>query len=245
MDFSKEKLLLLDRKNIPKHIAIMMDGNRRWAKLNKLNYVNGHRKGASNLKKILKAASYLGVRILTVYAFSTENRNRSKKEIDALMNLFESYLKKYGNSLKRENVRLRVIGDVSICPLGLKKNLKKVEMDTIKNDKIDLVLAINYGGRDEITRAVKKIVEDFDKKRLVKEDIKEKLISKYLDTFFCPDPDLLIRTSGEYRLSNFLLWQMSYTEIFVVNTFWPEFSKDHLLDVILEYQKRDRRFGGL
>ena len=211
----------------------------RW----KLNYVDGHKKGAVNLKKILRAASYLGVRILTVYAFSTENRNRSEEEIEALMNLFESYLKKYGKSLKREGVRLRVIGDVSICPLNLQKVLKKVQADTTKNNKIELVLAINYGGRDEITRAVKRIVEDCNKKKLVKEEIKEDLISKYLDTSFCPDPDLLIRTSGEYRLSNFLLWQTSYAEIFIVNTFWPEFSKEHLLDVILEYQKRDRRFG--
>ena len=243
MIFSKEQLDALDSDKIPEHVAIMMDGNRRWAKSCKLKYVSGHKKGADNLTRITKASVELGIKTLTVYAFSTENWDRSKKEIDALMNLFKTYLIKHAKTLKKERIRLKTIGDISKCPLSLQHLLNETMEKTVDGDKLNLVVAINYGGRDEITRAVKKILIDYDKKKITNVDISEDLVSSYLDTAFCSDPDLLIRTSGESRLSNFLLWQMSYAEFFVVDVLWPDFLEKHLYEAVLEFQKRERRFG--
>jgi undecaprenyl diphosphate synthase len=234
----------LDPAKIPHHSAIIMDGNRRWAKANGVHYLRGHKKGVENLTLIVEAAALLGVKVLTVYAFSTENWNRSKTEIAALMKLFESYLLTHSKILMKQKVRLKVIGDLSRCPLSLQRMLAKTILATEKNDKIELVLAINYGGRDEIKRAVQKILSDYDKKLIDKESVSEDLVSSYLDTSFCPDPDLVIRTSGELRLSNFMLWQMSYAEFYSVDVLWPDFSKEHLVEAILGYQKRERRFGG-
>ena len=241
--YSESQLQALDQNKIPYHVAIVMDGNRRWAKKNNFGYLEGHRKGAENLTSIIKAAAALGIKILTVFAFSTENRNRSGQEVSALMSLFRAYLSKYTIILKNENVRLRLIGDIAKLPTSLKKTFDKSIEETKDCNKIDLVVAINYGGRDEITRAVKNIVTDYNQKKIEKSMITEELISSYLDTAAWPDPDLLIRTSGELRLSNLLLWQMSYAEFYAVDAFWPEFSEMHLYKAILEYQKRERRFG--
>jgi undecaprenyl diphosphate synthase len=243
--YSKEELSLLDPMKIPHHIAIIMDGNRRWAKMNKKHYLLGHKRGVENLERIVRAAIALKVKILTAYAFSTENWNRSKKEISSILQLFQIYLKRYARIMKKEDVRMRIIGDVSKFSLKIQALLKESEEYTADGKKMELVLAVNYGGRDEIKRALKNIVVDCENKKIDKKDIDENLISSYLDTSFAKDPDLLIRTSGELRLSNFLLWQMSYAEFFVVETFWPDFSEKHLFDAILEYQKRERRFGSL
>lgn len=241
--FPQNLLEKLDTKKIPSHVAIVMDGNRRWAKKNKLSYIEGHKRGAENLSSIVEAAAEIGIKVLTVYAFSTENRQRSKGEVAALMKLFQSYLLKYTEKLKKENVRLHVIGDLSKIPRSLKKCFEESLEDTREGKKIDLVIAINYGGRDEITRAFKKIILDYNKKVIDVSNITEELISSYLDTAKMPDPDLLIRTSGELRISNFLLWQSSYAEFCALDVLWPDFSPRHLYDAILGYQQRERRFG--
>jgi undecaprenyl diphosphate synthase len=230
-------------EKIPNHVAIIMDGNRRWADKNKLNYLRAYSKGASNLQKILKIAASLGVKTLTVYAFSTENWQRPQSEIDALMYLFEKYLLKKTPSLIKERVKLKAIGDIS----KLSKNLQDIllkSIDATKNgDKINLVLALNYGGRDEITRAVKKLLIDYDEDKSIKDKISEKFFEKYLDT--SEEPDFVIRTGGEFRLSNFLLWQSSYSEFYSTEALWPEFSEKQFLEAILNFQKRRRRFGKL
>ncbi|KPK32215.1 MAG: hypothetical protein AMS24_04755 [Chlamydiae bacterium SM23_39] len=233
----------LKKNNLPHHIAIIMDGNRRWAKKNNLEYIEGYKKGAANLKNILKAAININIKILTVYAFSTENWNRSNKEIDSLMDLFETYLNKYLNSLKKENIKIRTIGDISKCSKRLQLTIEKAKIKTKNCNKIELVLAINYGGRNEIKRAMLKIIDDLKNKKISKKNIDEKLISDYLDTYFCKDPDLLIRTSGENRISNFLLWQSSYSEFYTTQTLWPDFTKNHFFDAISYYQSKKRRFG--
>ena len=216
-DFSKRKM--------PNHIAIIMDGNRRWAEARQLNYIYGHRRGAENLIRILIAARSLGIKTLTVYAFSTENRNRSKAEITALMRLFDLYLKKYTSLLREKEVKLGVIGNIAACPTFLQNRLARTCEVTAKGNKINLVLAINYGGRDEIIRAVKNIIVDYDQNKLKQKDITEKCFSRFLDTAAYSDPDLIIRTSGEFRMSNFLLWQMSYAEFYATDVLWPDFSE--------------------
>lgn len=228
---------MLYKKKLPYHIAIMMDGNRRWAKKNNLSAIDGYKKGAQVLKKVLKASLDIGIKVLTVYAFSTENWNRSKKEIFSLMSLFEKYLKKYTQMLKKEGVRLKTIGDLKKCPKNLQEYLAIAKKQTEHCKKIDFVLAINYGAKDEIVRACKKIIKEKVKY------IDEYSFTSYLDTHFCQDPDLLIRTSGESRLSNFLLWQISYAEIYFTKTLWPDFSKKEFLKAIDFYNKKDRRFG--
>ena len=241
--YSEKQLSSIDSTRIPHHVAIVMDGNRRWAKKNKLGYLEGHKRGSGNLTSIVRAAVSLGIKVLTVYAFSTENWNRSKTEVSALMHLFKYNLLSYTKKLKKDNVRLRIIGDISMFPKKLQSVFQQSIDETKDGNKIDLVLAINYGGRDEITRAVKNIVSDYSDRKIEKTKITEELISSYLDTSPWPDPDLLIRTSGELRLSNFLLWQMSYAEFYVVDALWPEFSQQHLYEAIIGYQKRKRRFG--
>lgn len=241
--YSEKELQALDPKKIPYHVAIMMDGNRRWAKKNKLGYLEGHKKGADNLTSIVKASAALGIKILTVYAFSTENWNRSTQEVSAIMKLFQIYLKRFSKILKKESVRFRVIGDFSNISSKLKNSFERAIEETKDGTKIDLVIAFNYGGRDEITRAIKNIVSDCNQKKIDISMINEDLVSSYLDTRAWPDPDLLIRTSGELRLSNFLLWQMSYAEFYVVDALWPEFNEKHLYEAIKGYQKRERRFG--
>lgn len=228
----------------PKHVAIAMDGNRRWASKRFMPSMFGHWKGAEVINKIVKAASAMGIQVLTLYAFSTENWNRSKSEVDELMKVFSHYLKKNSNFMIEEGVRLNCIGDLSKLPLELQVLFSKTMEATKDGSKLDLVLAVNYGGRDEICRAFKSITTDLQKGLLKKEDISEDLISSYLDTAKWKDPDLFIRTSGEQRLSNFLLWQFSYTEVYITQTLWPDFDENHLLQAVLDYQKRQRRLGG-
>jgi undecaprenyl diphosphate synthase len=228
---------------IPKHIAIIMDGNRRWAKKRLLPAVSGHWAGASALKTIVKDASDLGVKRLTVYAFSTENWSRTSLEVEALFKVLESYLSREGPEMVKEGVSLKVIGDISGFPSKLLKVINNTVSMTSECKKIDLVLALNYGSRNEIVRAVKSLVDDCLKGKISKNDISETLISQYLDTKDCSDPELLIRTSGEMRLSNFLLWQISYSEVYVTHVLWPDFSKEHLLDAIKEYNRREKRLG--
>lgn len=237
------KSLTKDITKIPKHIAIIMDGNRRWAKKNNLPKAAGHIKGAQTLTNIVKIASKLKIKIITVFAFSTENWSRSKNEIATLMNLFNLYLKKQLKFMQKEKVRLNVIGDLSKLPLKLQNAFIETVQKTKDNDVIDLVLAVNYGFRDEMKRAICKILDDFENKKIAKEDISESLIAQYLDTKNFSDPDLFIRTSGENRLSNFLLWQQAYSEIYITDVLWPEFKEKDFLNAIYEFQKRKRRFG--
>lgn len=224
---------------ILKHIAIIMDGNRRWAKEQGLSPIMGHWKGAEVLMEIVKAASELGVKTLTVYAFSTENWSRSEDEIEGLMDIIEVYLSRKKDYMVREGVRLDTIGDVSKLPQRVIDALNETKKATEGCDKINLVLALNYGGRNEIKRAISKIIDD----KIESSAVTENLISGYLDTHPWGDPELVIRTSGELRVSNFLLWQISYSEIYVSEVLWPEFTPQHLFEAALEFHKRGRRLG--
>lgn len=235
--------LTKDFTKMPKHVAIIMDGNRRWAKKNNLPKAAGHVKGAQSLTNIVKVASKLKIKTLTVFAFSTENWSRSKSEINSLMKLFNIYLKKQLKFMQKEKVKLSVIGDLKKLPLNLQKAFFETVDKTKDNDVIELVLAVNYGSKDEMKRAVLKILDDFENKKISKNDISEELISQYLDTKNLTDPDLFIRTSGENRLSNFLLWQQAYSEIYITDILWPDFKEKDFLDAICEFQMRKRRFG--
>jgi undecaprenyl diphosphate synthase len=242
--FSLEELALFDRKRGPRHIAIMMDGNRRWARLNNFYTMKGHLEGAEVLNDVVRAAIQLGVQTLTVYAFSTENWNRSESEVESLMKLFELYLVQKKTLMMKEGIRLDAIGDLSRLPLRVKKALQKTRKATEKNQKINLVLAINYGGRDEIRRAIGRILARHDEKKISDTELTEGFISQFLDTNKWGDPDLLIRTSGEMRVSNFLLWQISYSEFYVTDVLWPAFTPQELLRAVLAFQARQRRLGG-
>lgn len=233
----------LDIERIPKHIAIIMDGNRRWATSQGLPSLVGHWHGAEALTKIVESAASLGVKVLTVYAFSTENWNRTQEEVDSIMELFRMYLIGQKDRMVREGVRLGTIGDTRRFPAHVKETMDDVKKATAACDKIDLVLAVNYGARDDIRRAMINIVEDCQLGRIQKEDITEALISRYLDTAPWGDPDLLIRTSGESRLSNFLLWQISYSEVYITEVLWPDFNDQELVRAMAAFQKRVRRVG--
>ncbi|MEI6241993.1 MAG: polyprenyl diphosphate synthase [Chlamydiota bacterium] len=239
-----EEMALLDKKKIPFHVAIIMDGNRRWEKKQGLPLLSGHNYGADNLNRIVRAACELGIKVVTVYAFSTENRSRSKLEVSFLSSLFEKYMVEQRELLRKEGVRLDCIGAWKKMSPNIQKVVEETKEFTKNGKNIDLVIAVNYGGRDEIRRASIRMVEDVEKKILTKEQITEDLFSQYLDTSKWPDPDLLIRTGGEKRLSNFLLWQASYAEMILIDTLWPDFSEKHLFDAVLEFQKRNRRKGG-
>lgn len=241
--FSEEEIRLVSPLRIPKHIAIMMDGNRRWALQKGLPPMAGHMQGVEALVQTVRAAADLGVEVVTVYAFSTENWNRSPDEVRSLMHLFKESLLKQKKMMIEEGVRLGAIGDVSKLPFEVRSMLEEVIDDTKKGSSIDLVIALNYGGRDELRRAIRSMVKDCMMGNLNIENIDERKISSYLDTAKWKDPELLIRTSGESRISNFLLWQISYTEIVMIKKLWPDFSKIDLLKAIIEYQKRDLRIG--
>ncbi len=230
-------------KNIPRHVAIIMDGNRRWAKKRFLPISEGHRRGAETLTKIIKIASDTGVKVLTVFAFSTENWNRPKVEVSIVLDLLKIYLLKERKNMIKNGIRLESIGDLAPFPDDLKKVLAETKQATSLGDKIQLVLALNYGGRDDLKRAIVKIVEDVEEGLMQKEDITEALISSRLDTSSFGDPDLLIRPGGEKRISNFLLWQFSYSEVFLTDVLWPDFNEEDFAKAVLEYQKRDRRLG--
>ena len=241
---AEQKNLELDPARIPKHVAIIMDGNRRWAKNQGLSPMVGHWKGAEALCVAVESAASLGIKVLTVYAFSTENWGRHPEEVDSLMKLFEMYLRSQKDHMVASGVKLDVIGDVEKIPLSVRETIRDVKESTASGDRIELVLALNYGSRDDIKRAVVSIVEDVEKGLFKKEDITEKLIAGYLDTAKWEDPDLLIRTSGEKRLSNFLLWQISYAEVHYTEVLWPDFNEKTLINAIYEFQKRERRIGG-
>ncbi len=242
--FSLEELSQVRQGPVPRHIAIVMDGNRRWARQRGLPDVYGHWKGAEAITKIVRQVSDLGVEVLTLYSFSTENWARSQREIDELMKIFCVYIQNQTQFMIEDGVKLESIGDLTKLPSEVQQILEEAKRATAHCNKITLVLAMNYGARDEIRRAVAKITEQARKGVLVEDSITEKLISSYLDTANWCDPDLLIRTSGEFRLSNFLLWQISYAEVYITKVLWPDFGKQTLLDAIREFQTRERRLGG-
>lgn len=242
---SKNFLDLIDKNNIPKHIAIIMDGNGRWAKQRNLPRTFGHKAGVETIREIVKACSEIGVKYLTLYAFSTENWKRPSDEVNALMNLLVEYLRSEVQELHKNNVVVNSIGDISKLPLICQEELRNAYEKTKENTGLVLNLALNYGGRDEIKNAVVKIAQLVKENKLQIEDINEEIISNNLYTANMPDPDLLIRPSGEYRLSNFLLWQVAYTEFWYSNIYWPDFNREHLYKAIYDYQNRDRRFGAI
>ena len=230
---------------IPNHVAIILDGNGRWAKKKGMPRTYGHVKGCENLEKICSVAKELGVKYLTVYAFSTENWKRSKEEVDALMKLFRNYMKKCIKISRDNKMQVRVIGDPTAFDPDLQEKIKELEEYSSQYDELYFQIALNYGSRDEIKRAVQKMAEDVKAEKLNPEEISEQTISDYLDTKGLPDPDLLIRTSGEERLSNFLMWQLAYTEFYFSDVAWPDFNKAELEKAIAKYNQRDRRFGGV
>lgn len=230
--------------NIPAHVAIVMDGNGRWAKKKGLPKIAGHRAGAKTAQEIIEAAGSLGIKVLTLYTFSTENWKRPKHEVAALFKLLEDYLQRQSDKLVKNNIRFSVIGDIEALPTALGDRLRKTIEATKDNTGLVLNLALNYGSRLEIIRASRNIAADVKNGIVEADNIDEKLFSSYLYTKDLPDPDLLIRTSGEYRVSNFLLWQISYAEIYITKKLWPDFKKSDLEKAVREYQRRERRFGG-
>lgn len=228
---------------MPKHIAIIMDGNRRWAKERNLDTRLGHKEGAETLKKIARYANKIGIQYLTVYAFSTENWKRTKEEVGALMILLQKYAEELLNSYDLENIKIKVLGDISKVNGGLKKSIEKLIEKTKNNTGLTLNIAFNYGGRDEIVRATKNIAIDVKEGKIKTDEINEQLFSNNLYTKGQPEPDLLIRPGGEQRISNFLLWQLAYTELYFVSKYWPEFSEQDLDDAICAFKNRNRKFG--
>lgn len=230
---------------LPTHIAIIMDGNGRWAKERHLPRVEGHRNGVESVRATVRACGEIGVKYLTLYAFSVENWNRPKDEVDTLMKYLARYLKNEIGELNRNNVKLEVIGQIYRLPEFVQEQLKKTQAALAKNNGLTLVLALSYGGRTEIVEAVRSIAEKVKEGKLEPAEINEQVISQHLYTRHTPDPDLLIRTSGEMRVSNFLLWQISYSELVLTPTLWPDFRKPQLFAAIEEYARRHRRFGAL
>ena len=233
----------IDSLKLPRHVAIIMDGNGRWARKRGLPRLAGHRAGVKRVEQIIQAAQEFGIKVLTFYAFSTENWKRPKREIDGLMRLLENYLDRETERVTREGIRIRAIGKIHALPATVQLKIRRAEEKTRDNKKIFVNLALNYGSRIEIIDACKKICEDVKRNALTIDEIKEETFSDYLYTAGLPDPDLLIRTSGEMRISNFLLWQISYAELHVTNKFWPDFGKKDLEKAILDYQDRERRYG--
>ena len=233
------------KASLPQHVAIIMDGNGRWAKQRSLPRVEGHRQGAESARTIIRASGELGIKYLTLYAFSAENWNRPKDEVDALMKYLIHYLKTETPELNKNNVRLEVIGQIYRLPENVQEHLKESIATLSKNSGLTLVMALSYGSRIEIVDAVRRIAEEAKQGKLKPADITEEVISQHLWTRNIPDPDLLIRTSGEMRVSNFLLWQISYSELVVTPTLWPDFRKPQFFAALEEYAQRHRRFGGV
>ena len=231
----------IDKKNLPKHIAIIMDGNGRWAKKKRKLRISGHKGGVKAVRETVESAAEIGIEHLTLYAFSTENWNRSKKEINALMGLLISTINKETKTLMDNNIRLNAIGNLDQLPKRCKQQLQETTEKTKNNEKMTLILALSYSGRWEIINAIKKIVNET--KNNIEKEINEDTFKQYLNTHDVPDPELLIRTSGEYRISNFLLWQIAYSELYFTDTLWPDFGRQDLIKAILDYQTRERRFG--
>ena len=233
----------IDVDRLPKHVAIIMDGNGRWAKKKTMNRIRGHEKGTESVRVIVRASRELGIQWLTLYAFSEENWKRPKYEINALMMILKSFLKSELREMQDNGIRLKTIGDISKLPEDVQAIIDETVEKTADNSDMTLSLALSYGGRQEIAYALKKITEKIKSGEILSRDIDEHLISDNLYTTGMPDPDLLIRTSGEYRVSNFLLWQIAYSEFYITPTLWPDFRKEEYLTAIEEFQKRERRFG--
>jgi len=233
----------LDPHKLPRHVAVIMDGNGRWAKKKGLDRIAGHRKGVESVRDVVRTSRELGIKWLTLYAFSEENWKRPKYEVKALMSLLNRYLKAELNEMLDNGIRLACIGQTEKLPPDVQRTLWQIIEKTAHNKEMTLTLALSYGGRQEIVEAAKNMLRDIEKNRLHVKQITEERLSKYLYTSDIPDPDLLIRTSGEYRISNFLLWQIAYTEIYITPTLWPDFHKERYLEALLDYQKRERRFG--
>lgn len=235
----------IDLEKMPTHIAIIMDGNGRWAKSRFLPRTAGHKAGVETIRRVVKEADRLGIKYLTLYAFSTENWKRPKLEVDALMNLLVSYLKNEIDELHKNNVKLTAVGDFEKLPEACVKELHSAMDKTKDNTGVHLNLALNYGGRNDIREAVVEIAKEYKEGKISLEDITEEIIKKHLSTGKIPDPDLVIRTSGEQRLSNFLLWDVAYSEFYYTDIHWPDFDGEALEKAVYAYQKRDRRFGGV
>lgn len=236
-------MIKIDLNKLPQHIAIIMDGNGRWAQQHAIGRIRGHKKGAQAVRTVVRACREIGIKYLTLFAFSIENWERPAKEVQSLMSLLEEYLIKEVKELQKQGIRLTTIGEINRLHPSVKEKLLQAKEITINNDKMVLNIALSYGGKDEIIRAVKKIIQDNKNGKIDINEINKETFNNYLYTCGMPDPDLLIRTSGEYRISNFLLWQMAYTELYFTKVLWPDFTKDDLLKAIDSYQKRERRFG--
>ncbi len=235
---------MAEELRVPRHVAVILDGNGRWAKKRGLPRAAGHKKGCEAVEQTVEDCARLGIDYLTVYGFSTENWKRSTEEVSALMQLFRYYMVRLLRIAKEQNVRVKMIGDRTRFAPDIIEGLNRLESETEDNTGLTFVIAVNYGSRDEMRRAVACIVRDAKAGRLSEEDITEDLVASYLDTAGIPDPDLLIRTGSEMRLSNYLLWQCAYTELYVSDVLWPDFSKEELVKAIEDYNRRDRRFGG-
>ena len=228
---------------VPQHVAIILDGNGRWAKAKGMPRNYGHAQGSKNVERICEEAWRMGIKYLTVYAFSTENWNRPKDEVDALMKLLRNYMKTCLKTAAKNDMKVRVIGDIEPLDEDIKKRISELEAATVDNGGLNFTIALNYGSRDEMTRAAKRMAQDCVAGKLDPEMIDESVFESYLDTHGIPDPDLMIRTSGEQRLSNYLLWQLAYSEFYLTDVPWPDFTKDELVKAVEEYNHRHRRFG--
>lgn len=233
----------IDKKNIPSHIAIIMDGNGRWAKQRGTQRIFGHRNGVSAVRAAIEASAELGIKYLTLYAFSTENWNRPKIEVDALMSLLINTINSETKTLIKNNISLKTIGDTKSLPSAVQRKLNEVIEKTSKCTGLTVVLALSYSARWEITNAAKQLLKDFADQKITLEEVNEGTYASYMTTAGIPDPELMIRTSGEYRISNFLLWQLAYSELYFTTTLWPDFDKEELYKAMIDYQKRERRFG--
>jgi undecaprenyl diphosphate synthase len=233
----------VDKNKIPKHVAVIMDGNGRWAKERGKNRLEGHAMGVDSVRATLKTARELGVSYLTLYAFSTENWSRPKEEVDGLMDLLVQSITNEIEELNENGVRLLAIGDIDGLPEKCSNSLKEAINNTSKNNQISLILALNYSSKWELNKAIRLIASDVQSKKIKVDEITDELIASYLATKDIPDPELLIRTSGEHRISNFLLWQIAYTEFYFTDVHWPDFRREHFIEAILDYQGRERRFG--
>ncbi len=232
-----------DKEHMPKHIAIIMDGNRRWARAKGKNASYGHKEGAKTLEKIVRYANKIGLEYITVYAFSTENWKRAEEEVKALMMLLQNYLDEYSKRADTENIRVKILGDISALSDGMQKSINKCMERTKDNTGVTFNIALNYGGRNELIKAIKQIAEQVKDGKILIDNINEETVAENLYTKGMPDPDLLIRTSGELRLSNFLPWQLVYSEFLFIDKNWPDFTEEDLDAAILEYEKRTRKFG--
>ncbi|WP_122642235.1 isoprenyl transferase [Luxibacter massiliensis] len=230
---------------VPQHVAIILDGNGRWAKSKGMPRNYGHAQGSKNVEKICEEAWRMGIKYLTVYAFSTENWNRPKSEVDALMKLLRNYMKTCLKTAEKNDMKIRVIGDIKALDEDIKGRIKELEEASRENGGLNFTIAINYGSRDEMIRAFRNLAKDCVERKVDPSEIDEALYESYLDTHGIPDPDLLIRTSGELRLSNYLLWQLAYTEFYFTDVLWPDFTKEELVKAVEQYNSRDRRYGGV